>query len=107
MKTDSRLYTFNDESARLNIMKMKIIANIPYEVLANVKHIHENIRDNMELSRIKTKQNMMAKKTQTMGGRTKHERLQPGENTLSKGTGKKEMLRCLNGLPTKTRNSII
>ena len=108
METHSGLYLFDDDnSTRLNTAKAEVITTMPDEVLANIEQVDENVGDDTEFIRIKTKKHMTTGKSRTTRGRAKHKRLQPGENTLSQGAGKKQVLRSLGGETTKAGNTIV
>ena len=56
METHSGLYLFDDDnSTRLNTAKAEVITSMPDEVLANIEQVDENVGDDTEFIRIKTK----------------------------------------------------
>ena len=69
MEANSGLHTFNDNNGtRPDITKTKIIAGIPNKIFTNIQHVHEDIGDNAELIRVKTKQNVTTTEGRATGG---------------------------------------
>ena len=76
---------------------------LPDKILTKVQQIHKNTGGDNQLVRAEAKKNMSTKKSRIHERKAEHQRLEPGENTLSKGTEKEQMLQRFHGRPTKTR----
>ena len=104
MESQTRLYpSGHRSSAGTNSTETEVITGLPDEIFTKVQQIHKNPGGDNQLVRAEAEENMTIKKSRTHERKTEQQRLEPGENTLSKGTVKEQMLQRLNRRPTKTR----
>ena len=96
VESQTRLYPSDHRSsAGTNSTETKVFTELPDKILTKVQQIHKNTGGDNQLVGAEAKKNMSTKKSRAHERKTEHQRLEPGENTLSKGTEKKQMLRRL------------
>jgi len=76
-------------SAWGNITETIIVPGLPDNKLTDIKNINKDTRGSSQFIRTKTKENVMTKNNRTHRRKREHERLEPTQNTLNKGTREK------------------
>lgn len=93
MESQTRLYPSDHRSsARTNSTETEVIPGMPDKIFTEVQQIHKDPWGDNQLIRAEAEENMSTKKSRTHKGKIEQQRLEPGENTLSKGTVKEQML---------------